>query len=297
MSTTSFLTFDPSQPLSHLDYYPIEADNTHSSTQEETELAELLKALFELYSALAAYLSHQLESLHASQIRLLQQTCSNLQRKEEDQGLLFLLFSVSAERAYFSTPQRRGVLTTRLALVKSNLRTFLSNISQAFQTFLGFSSATSSLSSSSAATNSTNTLLAVTIPEDLTRIDREGLSAQLQIDQASELSQLNGLLQDAFELFQDVAAMKFKYKTCLDSINSQQIQKFKSNHQELEDKNGRSSLLSASAGETVKLKLIEIVDPTEKGRQSILKFLAALEVAAQELHGGITSTGDGGDAD
>ncbi|GAA5981774.1 hypothetical protein JCM5350_005723 [Sporobolomyces pararoseus] len=290
MSTNSILRFDPPEPLSHLDYSPVDQENTDILTQEESELAgkranivlvevsltlrllflnsEILQALFEVYSALAAYLSYQLESLHTSQRLVFEQNCSNLQKKEQDQGLLPFFSSVSAERAYLSNPRLRGVGSTRLALVKSNLRTFLLKISQAFQTFLGFSSEpTSSLASSSAPTTA-NPLLAVTVPDDLTPLDREGFETQLVIDQATELTQLKNILQDAYDLFKDVAAMKIQYKTRLDSINSQRVEEFKSTHRDLEEKN-------------------------ENGRQSILKFLDALEVASQELHGVVAEGEDG----
>ena len=103
------------------------------------------------------------------------------------------------------------------------------------------------------------------------------------------------ILQDAYDLFKDVAAMKIQYKTRLDSINSQRVEEFKSTHRDLEEKNGENflSLVFTLVEVEPGVDELSLFGSTENGRQSILKFLDALEVASQELHGVVAEGEDG----
>lgn len=281
MTPIPLLALSPYQPLVHLEYSSIKAANAIQSKQEDDELAgrrdllsrivltvlteflfsprqELLESLSQLYDALACSLSYQLDLLHATQLISFNESCSNIQTHEKEQGLL-LFFFISHSFLHWKTlnsllntslSSLRGI-SDWLALVKANLRTFLANISAAFNTFLGFSSAPASTPASS------NPLLAIAIPEDVTPIDRDGLVKDLEDNQAEETSKLNGLfassflpdqlyspyiaigiLQELYSLFDDLAAFVVEHKLEFDSIVRERVDDFEKMHRAEEEKNG-----------------------------------------------------------
>ncbi|GAA5878747.1 hypothetical protein JCM16303_007168 [Sporobolomyces ruberrimus] len=239
MAATPLLALDPNHSLSHLGYSCVQAEIATGVKQEDMELEEILSALSAIYDALARFLCAKIDEIHRIELSLLDKTCSQLRIREEEQ-----------------------------ALVKSNLRTFLANITTAFQAFFE-GAALPTASSSSTVSASAHPLLSINVADDLTPVNRDDLKSQIEAEHVSDEVKLGGrsleamssgvvpalalisiglerrfsaILKELHELFREFSVHAVSRKEKFDSICAEQTSNFEEKHRSREASNGKFTI-------------------------------------------------------
>ncbi|GAA6018550.1 hypothetical protein JCM11491_006442 [Sporobolomyces phaffii] len=202
-------------------------------------------------------LTSRLARFHRLQRSALVSKCANLSLREDDQGI-----QVSSVAPFCPQPPRLATIDNSfggcpnwLALVKSTLRTFLGQITTAFEAFVGLAA---SSSAHSALAPPTHPFLSITVSDNIEPIDLEELKRSLEAEHALEERELGGILQEMHSLVQAVAVAIVSAKHRSDSIRHRELTDSEQSHCAHELKN-------------------------ERLRQSILAFIASIRGAQQTL--------------